>query len=61
MRFGLSPIQSQPRFDVMCAQAGLAEALGFDVLWAHEHHSGGSMYPSPLMTLAALAGGHDAH
>lgn len=56
MRFGLAPIQSQARFDAMRAQAGLAEALGFDVLWAHEHHSGGTMYPSPLMTLAALAG-----
>ena len=56
MRFGLAPIQSRARFDVMCAQASLAEALGFDVLWAHEHHSGGTMYPSPLMTLAALAG-----
>jgi alkanesulfonate monooxygenase SsuD/methylene tetrahydromethanopterin reductase-like flavin-dependent oxidoreductase (luciferase family) len=56
MRFGLAPIQSRARFDVMHAQAGLAEALGFDVLWAHEHHSGGTMYPSPLMTLAALAG-----
>ncbi len=56
MRFGLSPIQSQARFVAMRAQASMAEALGFDVLWAHEHHSGGAMYPSPLMTLAALAG-----
>jgi alkanesulfonate monooxygenase SsuD/methylene tetrahydromethanopterin reductase-like flavin-dependent oxidoreductase (luciferase family) len=56
MRFGFSPSQSRARFDVMCAQAGLAEKLGFDAIWAHEHHSGGSTYPSPLMTLAALAG-----
>jgi len=55
MRFGLAPIQSQARFDTMRDQARLAEALGFDVLWAHEHHSGGVMYPSPLMTLAALS------
>lgn len=40
----------------MCAQASLAETLGFDVIWAHEHHTGGSTYPSPLMTLAVLAG-----
>ncbi len=39
----------------MLRQAELAEALGFDVLWAHEHHAGAAMYPSPLMTLAALA------
>src|SRR5271156_226795 len=55
MRFGFSPIQSQPRFDAMRRQAALAEDLGFDVLWAHEHHSQGMMYPSPLMTLAVLA------
>jgi alkanesulfonate monooxygenase SsuD/methylene tetrahydromethanopterin reductase-like flavin-dependent oxidoreductase (luciferase family) len=52
---GFSPTQAGARFDAMCAQASLAEALGFDVIWAHEHHSGGSTYPSPLMTLAALA------
>jgi alkanesulfonate monooxygenase SsuD/methylene tetrahydromethanopterin reductase-like flavin-dependent oxidoreductase (luciferase family) len=56
MRFGFSPTQAGARFDAMCAQASLAEALGFDVVWAHEHHSGGSTYPSPLMTLAVLAG-----
>src|SRR6266481_452485 len=39
----------------MLRQAELAEALGYDVLWAHEHHAGAMMYPSPLMTLAALA------
>ena len=39
----------------MLRQAELAESLGFDVLWAHEHHSGAAMYPAPLMTLAALA------
>ena len=55
LRFGLSPIQSDRRFDAMLDQAELAEALGFDVLWAHEHHAGAAMYPSPLMTLAALA------
>jgi Luciferase-like monooxygenase len=55
LRFGLSPIQSEGRFDAMLQQAALAEALGYDVLWAHEHHSGGMIYPSPLMTLAVLA------
>jgi len=36
-------------------QARLAEALGFETLWAHEHHSLGMMYPNPLMALAAMA------
>ena len=56
MKFGLAPTQSEPTFDTMCAQARLADDLGFDCLWAHEHHSEGMMYPDPLMTLAALAG-----
>jgi alkanesulfonate monooxygenase SsuD/methylene tetrahydromethanopterin reductase-like flavin-dependent oxidoreductase (luciferase family) len=55
MRFGLSPVQSQPRFDAMRRQATLAKELGFDALWAREHHSQGMMYPSPLMALAAMA------
>ena len=56
MQFGLAPVQSQASFTVMFHQAKLAESFGFDVLWAHEHHSQGMMYPSPLITLAALAG-----
>ena len=56
MRFGVSPVQSEGRFDAMLRQASLAEALGYDMLWVHEHHSGGTIYPSPLMTLAVLAG-----
>jgi alkanesulfonate monooxygenase SsuD/methylene tetrahydromethanopterin reductase-like flavin-dependent oxidoreductase (luciferase family) len=55
MRFGFSPTQARARFDTMCAQPRLAEAVGFDVIWAHEHHFGGSTYPPPLMTLTVLA------
>lgn len=55
MRFGFAPTQSQSTFDAMRTQARLAESLGFEILWAHEHHSGGMMYPDPLMTLTALA------
>ncbi|MGF1472875.1 MAG: LLM class flavin-dependent oxidoreductase [Rubrobacteraceae bacterium] len=55
MRFGFSPVQSEPRFEQMIAQACLAESYGFEVLWAHEHHSQAMMYPDPLMTLAVLA------
>ena len=55
MRFGLSPTQSNRRFDAMYEQARIAEDLGYETLWAHEHHSEGVMYPDPLMVLAALA------
>src|SRR5271163_3342922 len=55
IRFGFSPVQAQSCFDAMQRQAALAEDLGFDVLWAHEHHSQGMTYPSPLMTLAVMA------
>lgn len=56
MKFGLAPTQSEGTIDVMLRQAVLAEDLGFDSLWAQEHHSMGMMYPSPLITLTALAG-----
>jgi alkanesulfonate monooxygenase SsuD/methylene tetrahydromethanopterin reductase-like flavin-dependent oxidoreductase (luciferase family) len=39
----------------MRQQARLAEALGFEILWVHEHHSQGMMYGDPLTTLAAPA------
>jgi probable F420-dependent oxidoreductase len=55
MTFGFAPVQSEPRFDAMIAQARLAESFGFDTLWAHEHHSQALVYPDPLMTLAVLA------
>lgn len=55
MRFGFSPTQSKPTFEAMVKQARLAEALGFETLWAHEHHSLGMMYPDPVMALAAMA------
>jgi hypothetical protein len=55
LRFGLSPVQSDKSFEAMLRQLKLAEALGYDVLWAHEHHSGAAMYRSLLTTLAVLA------
>jgi probable F420-dependent oxidoreductase len=55
VKFGFAPVQSEPRFEPMVAQARLAESYGFEVLWAHEHHSQAMMYPDPLMTLAVLA------
>jgi len=33
VKFGFSPVQSEPQFQTMIAQARLAEALGF----VHEH------------------------
>jgi len=56
MRFSYSPVQSLPTFDEMIRQAKLAEELGFYGLWTHEHHSEGSIYPSPLLTCSILAG-----
>ena len=55
MEFGFAPIQSGTRYEAMVAQSKLAESLGFDVLWTHEHHSQAMMYPDPLMALAVLA------
>ena len=55
MKFSFAPVQSLNRFDKLKQQAILAESLGFEGLWAHEHHSEGMMYPSPLMVLSILA------
>lgn len=55
MHFGFSPTQAHPSFEPMLEQATLAESLGFETLWVHEHHSQAMTYPSPLMTLAVLA------
>ena len=56
MKFGFAPVQSLPHFDAMLSQGELAESLGYNALWIHEHHYESSMYPSPLMALAGLAG-----
>ncbi|MGI9553390.1 MAG: LLM class flavin-dependent oxidoreductase [Thermodesulfobacteriota bacterium] len=55
MKFSLAPVQSLNRFNKLKEQAILAESLGYEGLWAHEHHSEGMMYPSPLMVLSILA------
>ena len=55
MKFSLAPVQSLNSFDEMIKQSVFAESLGFYGLWAHEHHSEGMMYPSPLMVLSILA------
>ncbi len=55
MKFGFSPVQSARTFESMRVQAELADALGFDTLWMHEHHSGATLYPCPLTALAAVA------
>lgn len=54
MRFGFSPTQAFPTYEPMLRQAKLAESIGFEALWVHEHHSQAMTYPSPLLTLAAL-------
>ena len=56
MRFSFAPVQSLPRFNEMIMQAKLAEDLGYHGLWAHEHHSEGTMYPCPLVTCSIMAG-----
>lgn len=55
MRFSLAPVQSKELFEDLIRQSMLAETLGFDALWIHEHHSEGTLYPSPLNVLSFLA------
>lgn len=55
MEFGFSPNQSRTNFHAMLEQSELAEKLGFHTIWAHEHHSQGALYPSPILVLAAVS------
>ena len=55
MEFGFSPNQSRTNFNAMLEQSELAEELGFHTIWAHEHHSQGALYPSPILVLAAAS------
>ena len=52
MRFGFAPGQSHDRFDALRSQSSLAEDLGFDVLWMHEHHS--QLYAERFLTAYGL-------
>ena len=42
--------------DKICAQAVLAEQLGYDSFWLPENHFGEHALPEPLMLLASVAG-----
>ena len=55
MEFGFSPNQSRTTFDLMLKQSATAEEMGYTTIWAHEHHSQGALYPSPILVLAAIA------
>ena len=45
------------RADTLCAQAEVAQALGFHSFWLPENHFGSTgAIPSPLMLLAAISG-----
>ena len=55
MRFGLSPLQAGGNFEETIQECELAEASGFDSVWVGEHHNSPTLYPTPLIGLAAIA------
>src|SRR5512145_1251133 len=56
MKIGLSPLQGQVTFDETIRECERAEAAGFDSVWLGEHHNNRTLYPTPLLALAAIAG-----
>ena len=56
MKFGLSPLQAGGDFAETIRECEQAEAAGFDSVWLGEHHNHGTLYPTPLIGLAAIAG-----
>jgi len=55
MKFGLSPLQAGGDFEETIRQCAQAETAGFDSVWLGEHHNNRTLYPSPLIGLAAIA------
>lgn len=56
MKFGIVPVQEGQRYQETLLQAVTAEELGYDSVWAVEHHGVDEGYwPSPLLILAGIA------
>lgn len=56
MKFGLSPLQAGGDFAETIRECERAESAGFDSVWLGEHHNNRTLYPAPLIGLAAIAG-----
>jgi probable F420-dependent oxidoreductase len=56
MKFGLSPLQAGGDFAETLRECERAESAGFDSIWLGEHHNNRTLYPAPLVGLAAIAG-----
>jgi probable F420-dependent oxidoreductase len=55
VRFGLSPLQAGGNFEETIQECERAEAAGFASVWLGEHHDNSTLYPTPLLGLAAIA------
>jgi probable F420-dependent oxidoreductase len=55
MKLGLSPLQAGAHFEETIQECERAEAAGFDSVWLGEHHNSATLYPMPLIGLAAIA------
>ena len=55
MKLGLSPLQAGGNFEDTIQECERAEAAGFDSVWLGEHHNSQTLYPTPLLGLAAIA------
>lgn len=55
MKLGLSPLQAGGNFEETIQECERAEAAGFDSVWLGEHHNNPTLYPTPIVGLAAIA------
>ncbi len=55
MKFGLSPLQAGGNFEETIQECERAETAGFASAWLGEHHNSSTLYPTPLIGLAAIA------
>ena len=55
MKLGLSPLQAGGNFEETIEECERAEAAGLDSVWLGEHHNSPTLYPTPLIGLAAIA------
>jgi probable F420-dependent oxidoreductase len=55
VKLGLSPLQAGGNFEETIRECERAEADGFASVWLGEHHDSSTLYPTPLIGLAAIA------
>jgi len=54
VHFGIQTPQEGVSYETLAAHWHEADTLGFDSVWLGEHHNSQTLYPTPLLGLAAI-------